>query len=197
MSNVGWVHSREVVGGRLLLRLGGGQATPLVSVQEWLCANPGLGLTVSGTEPLAQADFTRGVLRAAKAAGRHTALNTGGGRAEAGLLDATDLVLLDLLAGTDATQRALTGRPLGPALAFARGLRQPLWIRYVLVPGHNDGVDEIEAFSASVAELQVQRVQILPVQQLRAGSPALAVPAIPELVAAAAHRMRNAGLPVR
>ena len=59
----------------------------------------GGGLTVSGGEPLLQPAFTRAVLAGAKELGLHTALDTSGflgARADDALLDATDLVLLDI-----------------------------------------------------------------------------------------------------
>jgi pyruvate formate lyase activating enzyme len=77
---------------------------------------------VSGGEPLQQAAFTCELPRFAQQTGLHTALDTSGflrRRADDELLDATDLVLLDIKAGTEATHRWLTGRPLAPTLEFA------------------------------------------------------------------------------
>ena len=58
-------------------------------------------------------------------AGLHTALDTSGfpGRhASDALLDATDLVLLDIKAGDEETHRRITARPLRPTLEFAEQL---------------------------------------------------------------------------
>ena len=85
----------------------------------------GGGLTVSGGEPLLQPTFTRAILTGAKELGLHTALDTSGylgTRADDALLDATDLVLLDIKSFDLAIARKVTGRGIGPTLAFARRL---------------------------------------------------------------------------
>jgi pyruvate formate lyase activating enzyme len=176
-------------------------------------ASAARGFTASGREPLQQPAFTRRMLQAAQSAGLHTALDTSGflgERADEDLLDAADLVLLDVRAGSDATHRKVTGRPLAPTLDFARRLAergQPTWVRYVVVPGHTDNVDEVEAFMGNVRELDnVQRIDIVPfhepgVLRCERFSSALSVrctpPAIPELIDSVRARMAHAGLPVR
>ncbi len=172
----------------------------------------GGGLTVSGGEPLQQPAFTRELLAAAQRLGLHTALDTSGflgRRADRALLEATDLVLLDVKAGTDAAHRALTGRPIGPTLSFARRLSRlaaPTWVRYVLVPGYNDSAPEVDAFIGTVARLRnVSRVEILPFHKLGApkygllgiGFPLAEHPvASPDLVSEVRERMLHGGLAV-
>jgi pyruvate formate lyase activating enzyme len=135
----------------------------------------GGGFTVSGGEPLQQPAFTRELLLSAQHAGLHAALDTSGflgRRADDALLDATDLVLLDIKAGTDATHRRLTGRPLAPTLEFAERLAErnmPVWVRYVLVPGFTDDPREIHEVATIVAGLpNVQRLDVLPFHKLGA-----------------------------
>lgn len=135
----------------------------------------GGGLTISGGEPLRQPEFTRALLEEARSAGLHTAIDTSGflGRhADERLLDACDLVLLDVKAGSDAAHRRLTGRPLVPTLEFARRLarrRTPVWLRYVLVPGYNDSPEEVEEAARFAASLgNVERVDVLPFHKLGA-----------------------------
>jgi pyruvate formate lyase activating enzyme len=135
----------------------------------------GGGFTVSGGEPLQQAAFTRELMRSAQQAGLHTALDTSGflgRRADDALLDATDLVLLDIKAGTDATHRRLTGRPLAPTLEFAERLAvrgTPVWVRYVLVPGFTDDPREISEVATIAAALgNVERLDVLPFHKLGA-----------------------------
>ena len=88
------------------------------------------------------------------------------------MLDATDLVLLDIKAGTDATHRRLTGRPIAPTLEFAERLAArgtPVWVRYVLVPGFTDHPREIQEVAAIAAGLgNVERVDVLPFHKLGA-----------------------------
>jgi pyruvate formate lyase activating enzyme len=133
----------------------------------------GGGFTVSGGEPLQQAKFTEELIEAASAAGLHTALDTSGflGRhASDALLDATDLVLLDIKAGSDETHHRLTARPLRPTLDFAERLAErgnAVWVRYVLVPGLTDDPREVDQV-ASIAERlgNVERVDVLPFHKL-------------------------------
>jgi pyruvate formate lyase activating enzyme len=176
-------------------------------------ASAARGFTASGREPLQQPAFTRRMLQAAQSAGLHTALDTSGflgARADDELLEAADLVLLDVRAGSDSTHRAVTGRPLEPTLSFARRLaerEQPTWMRYVVVPGYTDHVDEIEAFTGHVRELDnVQRIDVVPfhepgVLRCERFSTALSArstpPAIPELIDSVRARMAHAGLPIR
>ncbi|SCG69565.1 pyruvate formate-lyase-activating protein [Micromonospora humi] len=136
----------------------------------------GGGVTVSGGEPLLQPAFTRELLRRCHALGLHTALDTSGflgDRADDALLDATDLVLLDVKAGSPATYRRVTGTGrLAPTLRFARRLAErgtPMWIRYVLVPGLTDAADEVARVADVTAGLTgVRRVEVLPFHRLGA-----------------------------
>jgi pyruvate formate lyase activating enzyme len=133
----------------------------------------GGGFTVSGGEPLLQPDFTRDLLEAARRVGMHTALDTSGflgARADYRLLAATDLVLLDIKAGSEDVYRRLTGGALAPTLAFAdrlADLGKPVWVRYVLVPGWTDAPQEVEAVADRCAALpNVARVDVLPFHTL-------------------------------
>ena len=135
----------------------------------------GGGLTVSGGEPLLQPAFTRAILTGAKELGLHTALDTSGylgTRADDGLLDATDLVLLDIKSFDPAIARRVTGRGIAPTLAFARRLaarHQMVWVRFVLVPGWTDDPGNVAALARFTASLgNVERVDVLPFHTLGA-----------------------------
>jgi pyruvate formate lyase activating enzyme len=144
----------------------------------------GGGVTLSGGEPLAQASFTCAVFEHAKARGLHTALDTSGflgHRAGDRLLDATDLVLLDIKAGTDGMHRRITGRSLGPTLVFAHRLAERnarVWVRYVLVPGYTDDFDEVDRVAETIVALgNVERIDVLPFHKLGAAKyDALGIP---------------------
>src|SRR6185436_19165410 len=109
----------------------------------------GGGVTVSGGEPLLQAEFVAELLHEVKQLGLHTALDTSGylgTRASDALLADTDLVLLDIKSWDRAGYRRLTGVDLEPTLTFARRLSdlgKPMWIRFVLVPGVTDDPDNV------------------------------------------------------
>ena len=172
----------------------------------------GGGLTLSGGEPLQQPEFARSLLEGARDIGMDTALDTSGflgRRADDALLDATDLVLLDIKAGTDEMHRALTGRPLAPTLEFAWRLaarRTQVWLRYVLVPGYTDAREEIERVAETAVSLgNVERVDVLPFHKLgetkwqRLGRPfPLAASDVPsrELVHRVRERFASYGLVV-
>ncbi|MFZ5847920.1 MAG: pyruvate formate-lyase-activating protein [Actinomycetota bacterium] len=128
----------------------------------------GGGVTVTGGEPLLQPAFVRGILTGAKQLGLHTALDTSGvlgDRADAELLDATDLVLLDIKALTPALYRRLTGGALLPTLRFAERLAElgkPVWVRFVLLPQWTDDPGHVRSLAKYVAALgNVERVDVL------------------------------------
>jgi len=139
------------------------------------------GVTLSGGEPLLQNAFVQRIFRYCQSIGLHTALDTSGflgAHATEALLADTDLVLLDVKSGLPDTYRTVTGRELAPTLEFGRRLAERgnrIWIRYVLVPGLTDAVDNVDAVADYVASLQllgpnpvVDRVEILPFHQMGA-----------------------------
>jgi pyruvate formate lyase activating enzyme len=143
----------------------------------------GGGLTISGGEVLMQPAFAARILRGAKELGVHTALDTSGylgANATDEMLDDTDLVLLDVKAGTSELYKRVTGRELQPTREFGRRLARhgldgkgpEVWIRYVLVPGYTDGADGVDRVGAYVASLNeirpgtVTRVEMLPFHQM-------------------------------
>lgn len=133
----------------------------------------GGGLTISGGEPLMQPAFVERLFTECRRLGIRTALDTSGflgRRASDTLLDATDLVLLDVKSGDPAVYREVTGRELAPTVAFGDRLAErgvAVWVRYVLVPGLTDTVENVEA-AADIVERwpNVERVEVLPFHQL-------------------------------
>ena len=81
-----------------------------------------------------------------------------------------DLVLLDIKAWNPERYKALTGGELRPTLQFAErlaALRKPAWLRYVLVPGLTDNMEDIAELSRYAAHLgNVERVDVLPFHQM-------------------------------
>jgi pyruvate formate lyase activating enzyme len=131
------------------------------------------GLTVSGGEALIQHRFLLRLFDAVKQLGVHTALDTNGYFGER-LSDADlgkiDLVMLGLKAITPDLHRRLTGMDLQPVHEFARrlaALGRPVWIRFVIVPGWTDDLDEVGRMADFAADLgNVERVEVLPFHQL-------------------------------
>jgi pyruvate formate lyase activating enzyme len=131
------------------------------------------GFTLSGGEALMQDRFAVKLLAAAKAMGIHTALDTNGyygARLSDDDLKTIDLVLLDLKAWGPDRHRRLTGMDNSPTLEFARRLAArgtPVWVRFVLVPGHTDDPDEVAGIAGFAAGLgNVKRVDVLPFHQM-------------------------------
>ncbi|WP_083259882.1 pyruvate formate-lyase-activating protein [Cellulosimicrobium cellulans] len=141
------------------------------------------GLSLSGGEVLMQPAFAARVLRGAKAMGVHTALDTSGflgAHATDAMLDDTDLVLLDVKSGDPDTYRRVTSRDLEPTLRFGRRLAErgldghapEVWVRFVLVPGLTEDVENVEKVAEHVASLNVTRpgtvtrVEVLPFHQM-------------------------------
>ncbi|HEX7862260.1 MAG TPA: pyruvate formate-lyase-activating protein [Verrucomicrobiae bacterium] len=131
------------------------------------------GLTISGGEPLLQHRFVLRIFAAAKALGVHTALDSNGSLHER-LTDedlrSIDLVMLGMKAISPELHQRITGQDNAAVLAFARRLaeqRRPMWVRFVLVPGLSDDLDEVGRLADFVGSLgNVQRIDLLPFHQL-------------------------------
>jgi pyruvate formate lyase activating enzyme len=131
------------------------------------------GFTLSGGEPLLQDRFVIKLFAAAKAMGIHTALDTNGGlgsRLTDLELEKIDLVLLDLKMWDSERHRVLTGMDNRPTLDFAQRLAErnrPIWIRFVLVPGLTDDVENVSQIAKFAGGLgNVERVDVLPFHQM-------------------------------
>jgi len=131
------------------------------------------GFTLSGGEPLMQDRFAVRLFSAAKAMGIHTALDTNGYLGERLTDDELahiDLVLLDIKSWDPERHLHVTGKHVRPTLDFARRLAErnkPIWLRFVLVPGVTDNVDDITQIAKFAAGLgNVERVDVLPFHQM-------------------------------
>ena len=134
------------------------------------------GMTVSGGEPLMQVEFTEELLRQAKEAGLHCAVETSGygafERIER-LLPYVDLWLYDIKSIDEAQHRELTGVSNATILANARSLHDrsaQLLLRFPLVPGYNDSDADLVALAAFARELPgTLGVEIMPYHRLGEG----------------------------
>ena len=102
------------------------------------------GVTVSGGEPLLQAEFVRELFLLCHENGIHTCLDTSGclldDRIHA-LLDVTDRVLLDIKYTDEESYRTYAGCSMEKPLAFLDELNRrqiPVWLRQVTIPGKSD-----------------------------------------------------------
>jgi pyruvate formate lyase activating enzyme len=131
------------------------------------------GFTLSGGEPLMQHRFAMKLFAAAKGMGIHTALDTNGfygDRLTDADLETIDLVLLDIKTWDPERHRKLTNMGAYPTRDFARRLaarRRPVWLRFVLVPGWTDDLQDISKIAEFVSGLgNVERVDVLPFHQM-------------------------------
>jgi pyruvate formate lyase activating enzyme len=146
--------------------------TEILTYRSYMAYSGG-GVTVSGGEPLLQPEFVREIFRRCRDLGIHTALDTSGypdfERSQP-VLDYTDLVLLDIKSFDPQIYQTVTHVPLAPTLHFARHLnaiQKPTWVRFVLVPGLTDDLNNMTQLAAFVAQLTcVERVEILPFHQM-------------------------------
>ena len=120
-----------------------------------------------------QHHFLLKLFAAVRAFGVHTAVDTNGAlgdRLSDEDLQSIDLVMLGVKALSPDLHRRITGVDNEPVIQFARRLAEqhrPMWIRFVLVPGWSDDMDEIGRIADFAAELgNVQRVDLLPFHQL-------------------------------
>lgn len=133
----------------------------------------GGGITLSGGEPLLQAEFAGEVFRLCHAAGIHTCLDTSGSLLnEAGkaLLEETDRVLLDLKYTADALYRENVGCGMDAPLAFLACLEErriPVTLRQVILPTLNDTAENIRALREIAARHTcVDKVELLPFRKI-------------------------------
>lgn len=132
------------------------------------------GITATGGEATLQASFVADLFRACKNRwDLHTALDTNGFCEPDGvkeLIEATDLVLLDLKHIRREEHIALTNQPNDKVLHFAEWLSEkgkPMWIRHVLIPGISDSEKDLTALGQFIGMLKnVQKVEILPYHKM-------------------------------
>lgn len=169
----------------------------------------GGGVTLSGGECLAQADFCAELLAALKSQGIHTAVDTCGFVPRAALdkvIPHTDIFLYDLKAVDEAIHRRCTGQPNGLILENLRYLDSrgcAIEVRIPFVPGWNDG--ELPAMAQVLSQLRhLTGVRLLPYHNY-AGSKYQAVHMectlpenlpTPEALAEARALLEEQGLPV-
>lgn len=130
----------------------------------------GGGVTVTGGEPLLQANFVLELFKKLKADGISTCIDTSG---MVGLTDEikevlkyTDLVLLDIKHIDSEKCKELVGISNKMELEFAKYLSNnniKMWIRQVLVPGYTDDEKDLLKLKDFISTLNtVEKVQILP-----------------------------------
>jgi pyruvate formate lyase activating enzyme len=131
------------------------------------------GVTLSGGEPLVQADFAAEFFEICQKNGVHTALDTSGAifsdKAKK-VLEFTDLVLLDVKTLDDELHVKYTGQTRENNQKFLDYLQETgkkVWLRHVVVPGYTDDDKKLAALAEYVSHYSViEKVEILPFHTL-------------------------------
>ena len=133
----------------------------------------GGGVTLSGGEVLVQADFAAELLRACKAAGLHTAIESAASSTYdkiEKLLPYLDLYLMDIKIMDPEKHKEYTGIDNSRILENARRVAKSgveLIIRTPVIPGVNDTAEQIRAISRFARELgTVKEHHLLPYHRL-------------------------------
>ena len=131
------------------------------------------GITVSGGEPLLQAEFVKELFTLCKKDGIHTALDTSGSIWNddvSSLLDVCDLVLLDMKMTSENDYKKHIGCDISAPLAFLEELEKrniPTWIRHVVVTGLNDTKENIHALKTLLdGKTVIEKIELLPFRKI-------------------------------
>jgi pyruvate formate lyase activating enzyme len=131
------------------------------------------GITVSGGEPLLQAEFVAEIFEKCHQNGINTCLDTSGciiNEAVEKLIDLTDYLMLDIKFTSDDDYRRYIGCPLSKPLEFLELLQRKnkaVRIRQVVVPGLNDSDKNILKLSEIVKKYScIKSVELLPFKKI-------------------------------
>ena len=127
------------------------------------------GVTVTGGEPLLQANFILELFKKLKKENIHTCIDTSGMVVLTDtikeLLSLTDLVLLDIKHINDEKCKELVGVSNKLELEFAKYLSEneiPIWIRQVIIPGYTDDEADLLKLKEFISTLKtVQKIELL------------------------------------
>ena len=127
------------------------------------------GVTISGGEPLAQPGFLEALLKGCKDNGFHTAIDTSGYASSADVervLHYTDLMILDIKSINPEVYKKVAGVSIDrtlEALDISQRMDRKVWVRYVLVPGLTDDLNDIKSLARHLQPYKnVERVEVVP-----------------------------------
>jgi pyruvate formate lyase activating enzyme len=125
------------------------------------------GVTLSGGEPLLQADFAARLLKEFKEKGLHTAVDTSGyvpaSRFDM-ILPYIDVVLFDIKHLDPDPHLRATGVDNGLILGNLERIsgKVAIWLRLPLIPGFNDGEEHIRRVAALGKKIGAEKISLLP-----------------------------------
>ncbi len=131
------------------------------------------GITISGGEPLLQAEFVREVFTLAHEAGINTCLDTSGSiltDSAKAALEVTDRVLLDIKYTNDELYRRHVGCSIDAPLKFLEYLNEKgikTTVRQVTIPTLNDGIESVKALKELTRGYScVDKIELLPFKKI-------------------------------
>lgn len=131
------------------------------------------GITVSGGEPLLQAEFVKDLFSKCKSEGINTCLDTSGSiinDSVLSLLEETDQVLLDIKYTTNEEYLENVGCSMETPLEFLRELEKrsiPTWLRQVIIPTKTDNKGNILKIKEIAETFKcVDKVELLPFRKI-------------------------------
>ncbi len=131
------------------------------------------GITISGGEPLLQADFVYEVFKHCKERNIHTCLDTSGcilNDKVNSLLSFTDRILLDVKYTDNEKYNKYVGCTFDKVISFlsqVNTLKIPVTLRQVIIPSLNDDEDNIKKLvSIAKAHPCVDKIELLPFKKI-------------------------------
>lgn len=131
------------------------------------------GITLSGGEPILQAEFANEVFRLCHKEGVNTCLDTSGSilnDAVKALLSETDRVLLDVKYCSDELYKKYVGCPLSSVMEFLSYLNEKnisTTLRQVIIPGINDNEENILFLKSLLAKYPcIDKTELLPFRKI-------------------------------
>ncbi|MBE7082780.1 MAG: pyruvate formate lyase-activating protein [Clostridiales bacterium] len=131
------------------------------------------GVTLSGGEPLMQPKFTLKLIKAIKKLGLTVALDTAGSlpiKTSQKIIDASDLVILDIKGLTEELNKKITGATNKNTLAtldYCEQINKDVWIRQVIVPNYTLDEKYLNELAQFLTKFKcVKSVDLLPFHKL-------------------------------
>lgn len=167
----GYCHNIDVVKGEYTEYSSKDILNKVIRFQEYF-ANDG-GITISGGEPLLQAEFVYDLFKLCHENGINTCLDTSGSVLNDSVLkvlEYTDLVLLDVKMSNDEDYQKHIGMSLDNVIDFLKVLDNKnidCWIRQVIVEGINDNDNNIGFLNKLSSEYEcIKKVELLPFKKI-------------------------------
>ena len=131
------------------------------------------GITISGGEPLLQAEFAKDIFELAHKENINTCLDTSGSilnEQVKELLDVTDYVLLDIKYTSNDLYLKHVGCNLDKVLEFLtylNKLNKPTVIRQVIIPSLNDSIEDVLKLKEIISNYScVKKIELLPFKKI-------------------------------